>query len=61
MADKLGKYLLIDCKYNSSMPFTLLLSLSGREEKAIPAALASIPSLGALLLSWELQLHQLRC
>lgn len=43
-ADKLGKYLLIECKDNSSVPFTLLLSLSGRTEKVIPAALASIPS-----------------
>lgn len=45
-ADKLGKYLLIDCKDNSSVPFALLFSLSERKEKVIPAALASIPSPG---------------
>lgn len=56
-----GKYLLIGCKDNSSVPFTLLLSPLGRKEKVIPAALASIPRPGALLLSWELQLGQLRC
>lgn len=59
MADKLGKYLLIDCKDNSSVPCTLF-SLSGREEKVIPAALASIPSPRTLFLSWKLQLGQLR-
>lgn len=59
MADKLGKYLLIDCKGNSSVPCTLL-SLSGRKEKVIPAALASIPSPRALFFSWKLQLGQLK-
>lgn len=45
-ADKLSKYLLLDCKDNSSVPFTILLSLSGRKENVIPGALASIPSPG---------------
>lgn len=45
-AEKLSKYLLMDCKDNSSVPFTLLLSLSGRKEKVIAAALASSPSPG---------------
>lgn len=61
MADKLGKYLRVDCKDNSSVPFTLLLSLSGRRERVIPAALASILGPEALLLSRELQLRISLC